>query len=119
MDSHILLWYAYGDPRLPASAVRQIRTAEELMFSAASVWELSVKASLGKMPRRDFRSLAKIAGYELLDVTAAHAEEILTLPRHHRDPFDHMLLAQAKIEGLTLVTHDVILSRYEVPVLLV
>jgi PIN domain nuclease of toxin-antitoxin system len=119
LDSHILLWYADGDARLPKSITDRIRKAERLVFSAASVWELSIKISLGKLPRREFRRLARTAGCDLLDVTPQHAEEILTLPRHHRDPFDHLLLAQAKVEGLTLVTHDDILVRYGVPVLLV
>ncbi len=119
LDSHILLWYADGDPRLPEPISDRMRQAERLVFSAASVWELSIKISLGKLPRREFLALAQLAGCELLNITPSHAEEVMTLPRHHRDPFDHLLLAQAKIEGLTLVTHDAILARYQVPVLLV
>jgi len=89
--------------------------------SAASIWELSIKRSLGKLPGLS-GSLVDIAEkneLELLSVSAAHAEAVGELIRIHGDPFDHLLLAQAKVEGLTLVTHDDILARYGVPILLV
>lgn len=119
LDSQILLWYVDADPRLSAAAADQIRRAKQLSFSAASLWELSLKMHTGKMERRDVESYAARLGCALIAVTAAHANAILDLPRLHCDPFDHMLLAQAKVGGLTLVTHDRILADYGVPVLLV
>lgn len=119
LDSHILLWYVDADPRLNASAAEDIRRTKELYFSAASIWELSLKMHASKMERRDVQSLAARLGCHIIAVTAIHADAILELPRLHRDPFDHMLLAQAKVEGLTLVTHDRILADYGVSVLLV
>ena len=119
LDSHILLWYAEDDSRLTHAAVGSIRNAKELYFSAASVWELSLKIHAGKLASRDIQAIALHLGCLPLPVTSEHSSAIISLPRLHRDPFDHMLLAQAKVEGLTLVTHDRILGDYGVPVLLV
>ena len=119
LDTHILLWYVDADPRLSPAAADQIRRAKELYFSAASLWELSLKMHTGKMERRDVESFAVRLGCQFIAVSAAHVNAILELPRLHRDPFDHMLLAQAKVEGFTLVTHDRILAEYGVSVLLV
>lgn len=119
LDSHILLWYVDADPRLSSAAAYEIRKAKDLYFSVASLWELSLKMHTGKMERRDVESFAMRLGCRLIAVTAAHANATLDLPRVHRDPFDHMLLAQARVEGLTLVTHDRMLGDYGVPVLLV
>lgn len=119
LDSHILLWYVDADPRLSAAAADEIRRAKKLYFSAASIWELTLKMQVGKLARRDVELLAARLGCSLIVVTPTHASAILQLQRVHRDPFDHMLLAQARVEGLTLVTHDRILANYGVPVLLV
>ena len=119
LDSHILLWYADGDERLSPTAVLSMQTAKDLWFSAVSVWELSMKMHAGKLPARDVEAIAEKLGCTLLPMTASHATGVLKLPRIHRDPFDHMLLAQAKAEGLTLMTHDEILARYGVAVILV
>ena len=97
-----------------------IRQHELVFVSAASVWELTIKIMSGKLEER--RSLLRLTnefGFTSLPVTSIHAAAIATLPQLHRDPFDRLLLAQAKVEGLTLVTHDRILSDYGVPVLLV
>lgn len=119
LDSHTLLWYADGDARLSTTAIVSIQTAKELWFSAASVWELSLKMHAGKLPVRDVIAIAERLGCSLVPVTARHAAAVLTLPRLHRDPFDHLLLAQAKTENLTLCTHDSAMGRYGVPVLLI
>jgi PIN domain nuclease of toxin-antitoxin system len=95
-----------------------IRDADEIFVSVASLWELSIKAA--KIPeKRPLIPLAEKFKFALLPVLPHHAVAIIDLPQHHRDPFDHLLLAQANVEGLTLVTHDRILSEYGVPVLLV
>lgn len=94
-----------GDPR------------HELYLSVASVWELSIKRALGKLRfTGSFQAAAEKFRLELLPINLRHVEEVETLPRLHRDPFDPMLIAQARVEGLILVTHDDAIARYEVRV---
>ena len=119
LDSHVLIWYTDGDARMSDADATMIRKAEYVYVSAATVWELTIKMTLEKLPLRSVLDLAVEANCTLLPITPEHAQAIASLPRHHGDPFDHLLLAQAKVEGLTLVTHDEILARYGVPVLLV
>lgn len=124
LDTHLLLWAAAGDARLPAEASRLILAPDtQPVFSAASLWEIVIKAGLG---RDDFRVDARILrrgllenGYEELAVTSEHAVAVSDLPDHHRDPFDRMLIAQARIEGLSLLTSDAAMARYGAPVTLV
>lgn len=86
-------------------------------MSAASVWEIEIKRSTGGLEApADVAKRALEEGFEGLDITIAHALEAGSLPLHHRDPFDRMLVAQARLEGLTLVTADARLSSYEVPI---
>lgn len=120
LDSHIFYWYDKGDGRLGQSIVSQINRVPRVCVSTASIWEMGIKSRLGKL--EFIGSMTKVAqqhGFEILSIEAAHAEATSSLPIHHRDPFDHMLLAQALVEGLTLVTHDKVLVSYGVPVLLV
>lgn len=119
LDSQVLIWYVDGDPRLCDADAILIRKTEDVFVSAATVWELTIKMTLGKLPLRSVLALALEANCTLLSITPQHAQAIARLPRHYGDPFDHLLLAQAKVEGLTLVTHDEMLTRYGVPVLLV
>lgn len=117
LDTHLLLWAAYAPERLPAAAVALIEdVAVTPLFSAASLWEVAIKAGLG---RADFTVSAGHLrrglvdnGYEELPVTAAHAVAVATLPPIHRDPFDRMLVAQALVEGIALVTADAGLAGY-------
>ena len=119
LDSHIFHWYDTGDSRLRPEIVSYINTHNPVFVSAASIWELTIKRMSGKFQvTGSLLDVAEAHGFQLLAVSAEHAEAIASLPRHHGDPFDHMLLAQAKIEGLTLVTHDEILLRYGVAILL-
>ena len=117
LDSHVLVWY--DDPaRLSTELRRQIETAGRVFVSAATVWELTMKQHAGKLRLpRSIRQVAAFWGFTLLDLTAAHAELAGSLPLHHRDPFDRMLVAQAKLDALTLVTHDATLAQYDVPLL--
>ena len=120
LDSHILVWLDDLD-RLPAP-MREVLAdrRDELYLSVASVWELTLKRAVGKLHfTGPFAEAAKRYQIALLPVKAEHAEEVERLPRFHRDPFDHMLLAQARVEDLVLVTHDAVLARYGVPVWLV
>jgi PIN domain nuclease of toxin-antitoxin system len=117
LDTHLLLWAAAEPERLPVSAAMLIEDeGNALVFSAASLWEVAIKASLG---RADFAIDAGVLrrglvdnGYGELPVTAAHACAIAGLPPIHRDPFDRMLVAQALVEGIALVTADPALGGY-------
>lgn len=99
---------------------RAILGAEEVFVSAASAWEAAIKAGLGRLRLPDrFERGVEESGFAKLMVTFAHAEQVADLPRHHRDPFDRLLIAQARVEGLTLVTADEALGVYEVDFLAV
>jgi PIN domain nuclease of toxin-antitoxin system len=122
IDSHILLWAAIDDPRLRGAARDAFVDPENLLLvSVATLWELGIKNALGKLPlpvpARDFFSREMATrGYRVLDVKRAHAERAAELsypdPRH-RDPFDRMLVSQALVEGLPLLTADGRLGAYE------
>ncbi len=120
LDSHVLIWYTAPISKLKPEITDLIRDAEEVFISAATIWELTIKQVKGKFDQNpSLIEKAKDYGFLPLSITQRHGEAVGELPRHHRDPFDHLLLAQAKVEGLTLVTHDAILAHYGVPVLLV
>lgn len=121
LDTQLLLWAA-GQPKRLSAAARALLTepANELLFSAASFWEIAIKKSLG---RDDFRVEPRILrrglldnGYVELPITSQHAVHIDSLPDLHRDPFDRLLLAQALTEGITLVTSDAQLAKYPGPI---
>jgi PIN domain nuclease of toxin-antitoxin system len=121
LDTQILLWAAGQPDRLSPTARKLLDDPRnELIFSAASLWEIAIKNSLG---REDFRVDPRLLrrglldnGYAELPVAGQHAVNIDSLPPLHKDPFDRLLLAQALSEGITLVTGDAILARYPGPV---
>lgn len=121
LDTHLLLWAAGQPERLSAKAKKLLSDpANELLFSAASLWEIAIKNTLG---RPDFRVDPRILrrglldnGYTELPVTGQHAVGIDGLPPLHKDPFDRLLLSQALVEGVTLLTRDEELARYAGPV---
>lgn len=121
IDTHLLLWAAGQPERLPISARRLISNPHnEILFSPVSLWEITIKNALG---REDFRVNPRLLyralldnGYVELPVTGKHVVEIDQLPSLHKDPFDRLLLAQATIEGVTLLTGDAQLARYHGPV---
>ena len=121
LDTHILLWAAGQPHRLPSVARALLEDPEsEPMFSAASLWEIAIKHGLCRPdftvdPRLLRRGLLE-NGYTELPVTGAHAVAVDLLPAIHRDPFDRMLVAQAQIEGLTLLTADPVVGRYPGPI---
>ena len=121
LDTHLLLWAAGMPERLPAQArVLLERPETEPMVSAASLWEIAIKSGLGRLdfsvdPRLLRRGLLE-HGYSELDVTGAHATAVDWLPPIHKDPFDRILVAQAQIEGVTLLTTDEIVARYPGPI---
>ncbi|HXH94568.1 MAG TPA: type II toxin-antitoxin system VapC family toxin [Thermoanaerobaculia bacterium] len=117
LDTQILLWSAGQSTRLSSAARKLINDPDnELLFSAASLWEIAIKNTLG---REDFRVEARLLrrnllenGYTELPITGQHAVNVDGLPRLHKDPFDRLLLAQAYSESVTLVTADAQLARY-------
>lgn len=121
LDTQLLLWAAGQADRLSAEARRLLEDpGNELLFSAASLWEIAIKRGLG---REDFRVEPRVLrrglldnGYRELPVASEHAVAIDSLPPLHRDPFDRLLLAQALAEGITLLTSDVQVSQYPGPV---
>ena len=119
LDTHALLWWL-GDPdQLAVSARQAIESASsEVFVSSASLWEMSIKQALGKlkMPGNPLDAV-HASGFRWLDIRSEHAWKAGTLRAHHRDPFDRMLVAQAEIEQLVLVTRDSRLSLYGIAVL--
>lgn len=121
LDTHLLLWAAGGDERLPPEARALLGEPDNtLVFSVASLWEIVIKRGLG---RGDFQVDARLLrrglldnGYTELPVLSAHAVAIDALPALHKDPFDRLLLAQALVEGITLLTVDAQVAQYPGPV---
>ena len=113
LDTHLLLW-AVADPRKLPPGARSRIDAAEVYVSAVSIWEVSIKAALGKLSADPAELLAEIepAGFILLPVSGEHAAAVARLPAVHTDPFDRMLVAQAKTEPLLLLTNDSILAGY-------
>jgi PIN domain nuclease of toxin-antitoxin system len=117
LDTHVLIWWDEGR-KLSAEARRAIKDADAVYVSAASAWEVAIKIGLGRLrPSRTVEQAAQESGFLELPITFRHAERVAALPAHHRDPFDRLLVAQAEIEDLTLVTRDPVFARYEVDVL--
>ena len=121
LDTHVLLWAAGVQTRLTDEACGLIEDPDtELIFSAASIWEVAIKTGLG---RDDFRVDARLLrrgllenGYTELAITGSHAMAVDSLPSLHKDPFDRMLIAQARVEGILLLTADPAVARYGGPI---
>ena len=117
LDTHVLIWWDEGR-KLTNEARRAIEGADAVYVSAASAWEVAIKIGLGRLrPTRTVELAASESGFLELPVTFRHAERVVSLPAHHRDPFDRLLVAQAEVEELTLVTRDPIFGRYPVEVI--
>lgn len=119
LDTHVVLWWL-DDPVLLSEAARDaIAEPENAVFvSAVVAWEIAIKRGLGKLSApADLKAAIQSSGFQQLPVTIAHALATESLPFHHRDPFDRMLIAQAICEGFTLVTRDSNISPYEVSVI--
>jgi PIN domain nuclease of toxin-antitoxin system len=120
LDSHVFIWL-FAAPEKLGEKARSIIEAQdsELLLSAASIWELGVKHQLGKLslplPIEEYiTSRAQDAGIGLLPISPIHCFRVTELPFHHKDPFDRMIVAQALTENLTVLTHDSILSEYNI-----
>jgi PIN domain nuclease of toxin-antitoxin system len=123
LDTNVVLWALAGSARVPAAVRDAIcDPANEVLVSVISAWEMAIKRSMGKLPvPADLASWLpqQLAhdGYALLDAKLQHVLAVERLPRHHGDPFDRLLIAQAQVEGLTIVTGDAMFDRYGVAVL--
>jgi PIN domain nuclease of toxin-antitoxin system len=119
VDTHALLW-ALGEPRALSPEARDAigDPANLIVVSSASLWECAIKASIGKLdlPEDFFDSIPE-AGYEVMPIRISHLNVYRTLPMHHRDPFDRMLVAQARAEALTLISRDPEIAKYDVAVI--
>lgn len=119
LDTHALLWILSGDSRLSDRATRAWEEAEQISFSIVSLWEIGVKLGLGRKDFvldsgwwREIPSALTREGGSRLDVDPEHCREVSRLPLHHRDPFDRMLIAQARLESLSIISIDAQLDPY-------
>lgn len=118
LDTHVVLWWCLDSRRLTRQARRAIATSDIVWVSAASGWEVAIKEARGKLRISDsFASMVEDSDFRELPVSLRHTEQLSILSGHHADPFDRMLIAQATVEGATLVTHDRQFEAYDVPVL--
>jgi len=115
LDTHVVLWELEGSRRVSRAAQEAIEQAAELLFSVVSSAEIGMKAAIGKLSvPRDLREHVLRSGVQILRLDADHGLAVADLPMHHRDPFDRLLIAQARSEQLTIVTADRRIADYEV-----
>ncbi len=123
LDTHLMLWWVGKHPRLPKELKKLADAAESVYFSRASMWEIAIKVSMGrlKLDANQFSDSIERQGFEWLEIKDAHLRAVATLPfmGDHRDPFDRLLVAQSMTEPLLLLTSDVILTHYGTTVRLV
>lgn len=121
LDTHVFLWWQTDDASLKPSVRERIADASEVYVSAVVAWEIVIKQAIGKLEgiqgERTIESAITGLGFTELPIRVAHAERVATLPQHHKDPFDRILVAQALCEDLILVSHDRKLEPYGVPTL--
>lgn len=121
LDTHVLLWWLADSSKLSASAREVIAdNGNVVIVSAATIWEIRIKQALGKLEiAPNYYEVIAQQGFEMLSISPIHAHAVGDLAAVHRDPFDRMLITQAKLEGLTIVTHDAVFKEYDVPILFV
>ncbi|MFK7942600.1 MAG: type II toxin-antitoxin system VapC family toxin [Paracoccaceae bacterium] len=118
LDTHAFLWWGQGNVRMPVPIREVIEDpGAEVFVSAATAWEIATKHNLGKLPEaegiaRDISGNLAAHGFRELAITVEHAERAGRLPLHHRDPFDRMLIAQAEVDGHTLISNETLFDRY-------
>ena len=119
LDTHTLLWWLDDNPALGESARLAIGDPDNLVFvSSVNIWEIVIKKAIGKLSiPDDFKDVLAEQPFHYLDMTADHAFKVGELHLHHRDPFDRLLIAQCLVDGLTLVTGDSDIKKYDVAVL--
>ena len=118
LDTHAFIWYSEDDFKLPESIKIEIETADRVYISIASLWEIAIKLSIGKLSLRSnyesIESSLEPAGISLLPISFTDTVRIMNLPLHHRDPFDRILIAQAINNSLTLVSCDAAFTAYPI-----
>jgi PIN domain nuclease of toxin-antitoxin system len=118
LDTHVVLWWLSDSPELSGEVKEMLDTEPAVYVSAVSPWEVAIKQSVGKLSGPDdLAERVRDSQFNGLPITAGHGVRAGRLPTHHRDPFDRILVAQAQIEGMTLVTRDKWIQLYDVPVL--
>ena len=123
LDTHALLWALMEPEKLSDRALETLQNPTVRLFvSSASAWELSIKHALGKLGDaevvlEDFAGHLERLQADVLPITLPHALAVGALPHHHRDPFDRMLIAQARLEGLSLISNDAVFAHYDAPVI--
>jgi PIN domain nuclease of toxin-antitoxin system len=121
LDTHALLWFVWNHPNLSATARNLMSDpTNTLLLSAASIWEIAIKVSIGKLTLADpydvfMQQAIRTTALTLLPIEVRHAAAMTALPFHHNDPFDRMLIAQALVEKLTLLSTDALFDAYGVP----
>lgn len=120
LDTHVVLWWLTDDPTLAAEIKERLDHEPDVYVSPATIWEVAIKQSIGKLHKpADLPERIRDSGFRHLDITAEHGVVAGRLPLIHRDPFDRMLVAQAKVEHLTVVTRDAEIPKYDVETLVV
>lgn len=120
LDTHAFLWFCSGDSRVSALAREQIElSSNQSVVSIASLWEIAIKVSLGKLQLHEpyeslIPKLIEENGFTLLDIKMHHVQALIHLPYHHRDPFDRLLISQALTDGYCIVTSDRTIHSYDV-----
>lgn len=114
-DTHIILWSVNDDPRLSARHREILASSATVYASAASIWEIAIKIGIGKLNApADLAALLPRMQFTPLAITFEHAQQVASLPRLHGDPFDRMLIAQAQVENLAILTADPMFARYDI-----
>jgi len=117
LDTHVFLWWRLDSARLKLPVRRIIASSDEVLVSVVSAWEAALKRGLGRLKIEEpFASMITDSGFVELPLSFAHVEQFAVLPRLHSDPFDRMLIAQARAEAVTVVTHDRQFEGYGVPI---
>ena len=118
LDTHTLLWFLGNDSRLPILTKQQIETAELVQVSIVSIWEIAIKVNIGKLslstPFSSIQQNLTEQEIDIVSITFTDTETYLTLPLHHRDPFNRMLVAQAMNRSICLVSNDAVLDAYAI-----
>jgi PIN domain nuclease of toxin-antitoxin system len=123
LDTHVFIWWHSASDRMSQKALELCQDSENiLLLSVASVWEMQIKLQLGKI--RFDTSLAEVIAHqqaysqiEILPINLKHVLALVDLPMHHKDPFDRLLIAQASVESIALISHDSIIEKYPIPVI--
>ena len=121
LDTHVVLWWAEGDAKLSPKHIELLRDeTNEIYLSVVSAWEVSIKASQGKLhisqePLPYFQQIANRCQFTVLPVQLSHAAGVYRLPKVHNDPFDRLLISQARSENLTVLSDDALFTKYDLP----